>query len=240
MQVPTVAIPLALEWAILITTVAPLIFTNRFDKTPRFGIVVWFASLLSAGTAIAVAILVSIASYFETVSLLSSARIGSPNWFLILGVSFGPWVALAVGGISLALINQRLEPLILASKQLAPTLDFVRQPLRVFNSVQVFSIDLDVPFALATKRDVVLSSNLVSKASALELEAILWHETFHVRQSHYSIKALSRLIFQLSPRLAASSALMTEVERLMEIAADRYAISKCGFAAVSSAKKIFS
>lgn len=240
MQVPTVVIPLVLEWAILITTVAPLVFTNRFDGMPRLGLVIWFTSLLSAGLSIAVAIIVSIASYLETVSKLNSSKVGSASWFEIIGISFGPWVALAVGGISLALINQRLEPLIKTSKQIAPALGIGKEPLRTFNGVPVHQLELNIPFALATKSEVLLSSFLVSKASDSELEAVLWHETFHVKQFHYSIKALSRFIFHLWPRLAASGALVSEVERLMEIAADQFASKKCTPDAVLSAKKLFS
>lgn len=240
MQVPTVAIPLALEWAILITTVAPIVFTNRFSKMPRLGIVVWFTSVLSAGVAIALAIIVAIASYFETISKLEANDIGSENWFEILGISFGPWAALAVGGISLALINQRLEPMISSSRQIAPALEFGKRALPVFNNVLVYQIELNVPFALATKREVLLSSHLISEATDSQLEAILWHETFHVRQHHYAIKALSRFILQLWPRLAASGVLVTEVERLMEVAADQYAIRKCGAYKLNSAKRLFS
>jgi Zn-dependent protease with chaperone function len=237
---PSVVIPLALEWAILITTAAPLILVSRFTRRPRLGLVIWFAALLSAGLAIALAISVAIAGYFVTVGQLSANQLGSPSWFEILGISFGPWAALAVGGITLALINQKLEPLYEASKILSPAIDVGRLFLKEFNGVAVYSIDLAIPFALATKREVLLSSQLLSKASDAQLSVVLWHESFHVRQWHYSLKSLARIIFQISPKLAASRALVSEVERLLEVAADQFAVKKCGAAAVHSAKQLFS
>jgi Zn-dependent protease with chaperone function len=237
---PTVVIPLALEWAILITTIAPLILVSRFRRRPRLGIVIWFAALLSAGLAIALAISVAVAGYFDTVASLSANQVGSSTWFEILGISFGPWAALAVGGITLAFINQKLEPLYEASKKLSPAIDVGKLFLKEFNGVAVYSIDLAIPFALATKREVLLSSQLLSKASEAQLSAVLWHETFHVRQRHYMLKALARIIFQVSPRLAASRALVNEVERLLEISADQFAAKKVSSAAVHSAKQLFS
>jgi Zn-dependent protease with chaperone function len=237
---PAIVIPLALEWAILITTAAPLILVSRFTRRPKQGLVIWFAALLSAGFAIALAISVAVAGYFETVGQLSANQLGSPTWFEILGISFGPWAALAVGGITLALINQKLEPLYEASKKLSPAIDVGKIFVKRFNGVAIYSINLAIPFALATKREVLLSSQLLSKATDAQLSAVLWHETFHVRQRHYMLKALARIIFQVSPRLAASRALVNEVERLLEIAADQFAAKKCGSAVVHSAKQLFS
>jgi Zn-dependent protease with chaperone function len=237
---PAVVIPLALEWAILITTAAPLIFVSRFNRTPRVGLAIWFLAFLSAGLAIALAFAVAISGYFETVTQLNQNRVGSATWFEILGISFGPWFALAVGGITLAVINQKLEPLYEASKEIKPALDVGKRSLKEHNGVTIYAIDLPIPFALATKREVLISSPLIANCDEMQLAAILWHETFHVRQRHYILKALARIIFQISPKLAASRALVSEVEHLLEVAADQFAVKKCGDAAVHSAKQLFS
>ncbi len=240
MQAPTLAIPLALEWAVLITTIAPLAFANRFRAMPRLGLFVWFSSLLSAGGAIALALGVAIAGYLETVAQLNSSSIGSATWFEILGISFGPWIALAVGGITLALINQKLEPLYEATKELAPAIELGKDFVQNFDGVAIYAIELGAPFALATKSEVLISRQLIAVSTEAQLSAVLWHESFHVKQRHFLLKSLARTIYQLSPRLAASRALVSEVERLLEIAADQFAAKKCGSAAVNSAKLLFS
>ena len=81
-------------------------------------------------------------------------------------------------------------------------------------------------YALATNREILISQFAVDHLSKNELDAVLWHELGHVKFKHFALKKLARLIGALSSRLAASRAMVTEVERLCEIAADKYALKK--------------
>ena len=239
MTAPLLLIPLALEWVILVTTLAPLVLVGRFDDRPRLGISIWFACLLSAGVATVGALLITIWAYADTVADLSRKDFGGEDWFVILLVSFGPWLALAVGGISLALINQKLEPLVNAAKEVRPLIDLGKTPLLKFNGVQVSTVELPFAYALATNREILISKFAVDHLSRNELEAVLWHELCHVRQKHFALKQQARFIREVSPGLTASRALVNEVERLVEAAADQFALRHVNVPILRLARKLF-
>jgi Zn-dependent protease with chaperone function len=236
---PLLVIPLALEWIILVTTLAPLLLPGKFEKSPQLGITIWFVAFLSAGVAAAAIFVISVWAYLDTLTALNADTLGSSSWFAALMVSFGPWVALAAGGITLALINNRIEPLVANSKEFAPLLAMTKQPLMHFMGIRVYSVDLPFAFALASNRDILISSFAKDHLSQDELAAVLWHELGHVKQKHFAIKRLARFIRLLSPKLAASRALVTEVERLCELSADRFALKKVSAPTLRLARKLF-
>ena len=239
MSASLILIPLAIEWVILITTLAPLILVGKFVRYPRTGITIWFVSFLSAGLATAVILVISVWAYLDTVSALSRESFGGASWLQVLFVSFAPWLALALGGISLALINQRIEPLIETAGLVKPMLNLGKRPLMNFMGTQVSTVQLPFAYALATNKEIVVSQFAVDQLSKDELDAVLWHELCHVRENHYAIKQLARLIRELSPALTASRALVSEVERLVEIRADAFAIQKVAVEDLGSARKLF-
>ena len=239
MTAPLLLIPLALEWVILITTLVPLTLPGRFRLRPLTGITIWFASLLSAGVATATAIAISIWAYADTVTALNRTPFGASDWLTVLLVSFAPWLALAVGGVSLALINQKIEPLVETAKQVKPLLNLSKTPLQNFMGVPVSKVDLPFAFALATNREILISEFAVNKLSSDQLEAVLWHELCHVKQRHFAIKQLARIIRELSPSLTASRVFVSEVERLVEIAADQNALQKVKAPTLRQARKLF-
>lgn len=240
MNPPLLLIPLAIEWVILVTTLAPLILVDRFSRFPNLGITIWFATFLSAGFATLTALVVSVWGYAHTVEALNNSEFGSRTWWFALALSFAPWIALAVGGISLALVNQRLEPMIHSAKQVTPLLNLSKTPLLNFLGVSVSTVELPFAYALATGKEILLSRFVVDHLSKNELDAVLWHELYHVRRNHFWIKRLARLIRLFSPKLAASRALVTEVEKLIEISANAFAISKTNRPTVEIARNLFS
>lgn len=240
MNAPLLLIPLALEWVILVTTLAPIILVGKFEKTPSLGIAIWFVTFLSAGVAVLTSLGVLVWEYFETVSVLSGEEFGGEAWAVALVISFAPWLTLALAGISLAIINQKLEPLVTTAKSVGPLLDLSKTPFQKFEGIKVFTIDLPFAYALATKKEILISSFALATLDKRQLKAVLWHELGHVKKSHYAIKQLARTIRELTPRLAASRALVAEVERLVELAADHYALRKVDLKTLSAARQIFS
>jgi Zn-dependent protease with chaperone function len=236
---PLLLIPLALEWVILVTTLAPLLLVGKFSRHPVAGITIWLLSFVSSGISLLLAVGIAIWGYFETLGSLQQNEFGGQEWFLSLVVSFAPWLALAVGGVSLALINQKLEPLVIAARSVEPLLNLSKTPLLGFMNIPVSTIDLPFAYAVATRREILISNFVVERLTQKELEAILWHELCHVRQLHFTLKKVARLIREISPRLVASRALVNEVERLIELAADKYAIRKIDKEVLLQARSLF-
>jgi Zn-dependent protease with chaperone function len=237
---PLLLIPLAIEWVILVTTLAPIVLVGRFTNRANLGIAIWFATFLSAGFATLIAIGVAVWGYFQTVESLNYSEFGSHTWWLEFLFSFAPWIALALGGVTLALVNQRLEPMLQTAKDVKPLLTLSKVPFLNFHGVSVSTVELPFAYALATGKEILLSRFVISHLSNTELDAVLWHEFYHVRRNHFWIKRLARLIRLLSPRLAASSALVSEVEKLIEISADAFAITNTDRQTVEMARKLFS
>jgi Zn-dependent protease with chaperone function len=217
-------IPIAIEWVILVTTLAPMILLGRFDSKPRLGLVVWFATLFSAGLAVALALGVALTSIATTYLKLKANPVGSESWLLALAASFAPWAILAISGISLALVNQRIAPIVSSAKDIGPLLAAATKPVRLFEGVEVRQIELPVMLAAAHRGSILISSTALATLTSAELEAVFWHEDGHIRGRHNQLKQLAGFVRALSPWLAASRALVVEVERLAELDADRYAL----------------
>ncbi len=241
MTAPLLIIPIALEWVILVTTLAPIFLPSRrlFLKFPVIGLFVWFATLLSAGIAALIALAVTIWSVAETWVALEATPAGSANWLAAFWVSFAPWLMLAAAGISLALVNLRIEPLVAAAKQTAPLFDGALRPVQNFMGVEVCEISLPIAVAFIRNRQIVLSSGVRQVLTQEQFEAVLWHELAHVRGNHNSLKRLAGFVRTVSPRLAASKALVTQVEILCELAADKSALKRVDARTLTSARKIF-
>ena len=239
MNAPLLVVPLAIEWIILVTTLAPLLLPKRFDARPQLGIAVWFTTFLSAGLASLLAVGIAIWAYSDTLIALNSNAIGDEKWYLALIVSFAPWLALAIGGITIALINIKLEPMFEAAREIVPLLDLGKQPMLNFMGTPVSVVQLPFAYALATNSEIIISQFAVDHLSKDELDAVLWHELGHVKFKHFALKKLARLIGTLSSRLAASRSMVAEVERLCEISADNCALKKVTAPTLRLARKLF-
>ena len=219
-------IPIAIEWVILVTTLAPSLLIGRFNRYPRIGLTFWFATLLSAGIAIATALSIALFSVVQTYLLLVENPVGSESWLFALTASFAPWLILAVAGISLVLVNQRVAPMIALANQTTPLLTAAAKPVREFAGLPVRSIQVPIMVAAAHRGSILVSTEALASLSEAELEAVLWHEVGHIRSRHNQLKQLAGFVLLLSPWLAASRALVAEVERLAEVDADRFAAKR--------------
>jgi Zn-dependent protease with chaperone function len=238
---PLLLIPIALEWVVLVTTLAPVLYPGKkFMRThPRTALAIWFGTLLSAGLAMALALGIAVLSIYDTWVTLEANPAGSQNWFLALLVSFAPWVMLAVTGVSIALINLRIEPLIASSKSITPILNLTKRAHSKFAGVKVSSVDLPFAYAFTDRREIVISNFALERLSGVELDAVLWHELGHLKHRHFFIKKLASSIRAISPTLSASKALMAEVEVLCETAADNFARQHVSEDTLAKARALF-
>ncbi len=241
MTAPLLLIPIALEWVILVTTLAPVLYPGKkfMRSHPRTALAIWFGTLLSAGIATLLALTTAIWSIYDTWVLLEANPAGSQNWFTALLVSFAPWVLLALGGVSIALINLRIEPMIVAAKDTQPQLGLALKPVMNFMGAEVCEVQLPIALAMANRSQILVSSALRQAAADEQLEAVLWHELAHLKQNHFALKALAAFVRLLSPWLAASKALVAEVHELCEIAADQAALKKVSEPTLRSAHSLF-
>jgi Zn-dependent protease with chaperone function len=237
--VSPLVIPIALEWVILVTTLAPVLLVGRFSKYPKLGLALWFIALLSSGIGALLALSVAVASVFSTYAKLSSSPLGSPDWQLALLLSFAPWLILAISGIALALINQRLEPLVSTAREVTPLLDAAMKPWMAFEGRQVLTVELPVYLAAAVRGRILISRVAAESLSENELEAVLWHELGHIRGRHNALRQLAALVRVLSPWLTATRALVHEVDRLIEIDADLYALRRVDSQLLRATRKKF-
>ena len=199
-------------------------FTRRFDTRPKLGLAVWFAAFLSSGLATALALLIAVASVFETYSRLSANQLGSTAWLSALALSFAPWLILAISGIALAIINQRIEPLISDSREMRPVLDAALRPWMRFEGHEVMRIELPIMMAAVVHGKIVFSTLAARTLHESELHAVMWHEIGHKCGRHNQLKSLAAFVRKLSPWLVASQIMVSEISRLCELDADLYAL----------------
>lgn len=241
MNPPLLLIPIAVEWVILITTLAPIFLPTRklFLRVPTLGLGIWFASFLSAGIATATALIVSIWSVVATWLTLEANPALSPNWLLAFGISFAPWLMLALGGISLALINLRIEPLIHFARKTHPQFQSALRPVQNFMGKEVFELPLSLPVAFTRRGQIIVSTAVRDSLPDDEFQAVLWHELAHIALKHNSLKSLAGFVQSISPGLAASKALVIQVDALCEIAADKRALRNVDPETLHRARSIF-
>jgi len=209
------------EWVLLVTVSAPLFFAGRFNKTPNLGLWLWFSSLGSA--VIATIMVVALASYsiFETWLRLQE----NDDIIFTLAASVAPWLLMGFAGILIALANQRLSPMFDLAKRYQPRLSEVAREISKYRRATVYELDVPGYLAITKDRGIYLSKS-VFELPAKQLEAILRHEYGHIKLRHERVKAFAYGIYQLLPWFAASRALVFEVDRLVELSADKYALKR--------------
>ena len=229
--------PLALEWVVIASTIAPLWF-GLFTKRPRLGIASWFLLFLSSGIALLAAIVIavwSVAYNFENLEKHSE------NLFLTIFYSIAPWVLLAMAGIALNLINLRVELVVQNFKKLMSGPVLPAKHLRTFKGVSVEVIEIDSVMAIALNRPkkILISRGALNALSDSELEAVLWHEYAHLAARHNALKRLAKMVALLAGFIRASKVMSYEIERLCEVAADNYAMKRVDPVVLKAARAKF-
>lgn len=209
------------EWVLLVTVSAPLFFAGRFRKSPNLGLWLWFLSLASAVLATAAVVIIASYSVFETWLRLQEDQ----DLLFTLAASIAPWLLLGFTGILMAVANQRLAPLFDLAKRYVPRLDQVAREVSRYRRATVFELDVPGYLAITKDRDIYLSKSTF-ELPAKQLEAILRHEYGHIKLGHEKVKQFAYFVYQLFPWFAASRALVFEVDRLVELSADKYALKR--------------
>ena len=220
-----VLVPLALEWVIIATTVAPL-WLGFFSKRPRSGIAAWLTLFVSAIIATATAIFVAVWSVIDNFANLEQHR---QNAFLTIVFSVLPWLLFAMAGIAINLINIKLEPIVIKFKHLFASPVLPGERISSFEGVPVESIDIDVFFALAIakpSKKILISRVAIEQLTKDELDAVLWHEYAHLKAHHNGLRRFVRTVGTLTGFVRASKVMSHEIDRLCEVAADQFAAKR--------------
>ena len=223
------------EWVLLVTVSAPLFFAGRFRNAPNLGLWLWFLSLASAVVATIAVVFIASYSVFETWLRLQE----NEDLLFTLAASIAPWLLLGFTGILMAVANQRLAPLFDLAKRYVPRLDQVAREVSRYRRATVYELDVPGYLAITKDRDIYLSKSTF-ELPAKQLEAILRHEYGHIKLGHEKVKQLAYLIYQLFPWFAASRALVFEVDRLVELSADKYALKRVYSKDLNEARAHFS
>jgi hypothetical protein len=178
-----------IEYVLLVSAAAPFILVNRFTKTPSIGIAVWFTLFFTAMAATVFAVGIAVWSIVETYLLLQTKT----DIWVILAVSFAPWLLLAFAGILLALSNQRLEPLFRAAKEFDQLALLARREVEAFHRAKVY--ELEIPgFIALTKGYEIYLSRAVFELSEQQLKPVRWPQYFHISLWHKRINRITHLI----------------------------------------------
>ena len=211
------------------TLVSPLLLAGSpwTRRSPRTAIVMWnllfLSAFLAAFMAFVLACWIGFVSWFE----LRQSQIAGSAWFQVIGISFVPWVLLALFGISLALITERVEPAKLESLKVRELLQSGAKSTGTFGGLRLLEIQLPVPVAFTfghgTSSQILVSSETRARLDSDEMEALLWHEVGHALRHHNRIKAIAAYAQLLAPFIRTSSIFQREIELLCELDADRFA-----------------
>ena len=233
MNLPPILLPLAVEWVILVTTLVPLVVRpgrGLPSRHPNIAIFAMFSALGSAVLATALAILIAMQSVFALWQELSQSPAdhrSAEKTLLAIGASFGPWILLAAAGITIAILNQRLEPHIQSARSLAPQVESLLTRRGTFEGIDYYSVESTAQLAFTTRtrgrHSIVLSTHTLATLTEQQLDAVLWHELGHIRLGHFWLKFAARTLAAITPRIVASRVLVERLEDLAEAAADNFA-----------------
>jgi Zn-dependent protease with chaperone function len=208
------------------TYFSPLALTGRIAlyRRPQLGITLWLGLFAVSVIAAIAALGVAVASIFQTWFSLHRQSLRPDDLVSVLVSSFMPWVALAVGGILISLVNMRIEPLL--DKQKAPNLNLSGGlPVDTCEGFDVFELPVDVAFigAAAKDRAIIRTRGARTALTPKELEACQRHEAAHLRLRHARVLSFANLTNRLLGVFSASRAMLRELSVLIELVADKNA-----------------
>ena len=238
-------VPILMELVLLLTTATPLVLLGRgwTRRRPRAAIALWFSAFLLSGLATVLAVIISAKLAFESWLLLNSRPVGTSNWLAALGLSFLPWIFLALGGIALALVNIKLAPHVEGARITADSLMHGLKVSDYFSGYPVAILELPMLIAFAVslqgRKTIVLSRGVLEKLMPAEIEAVKWHEVGHIRGKHGWLKRISAFSLLLMPFIRTAAVFHKEVERLCEIDANNFAVKRVALADLKSAQRAF-
>jgi Zn-dependent protease with chaperone function len=209
---------------------------GRFSRAPRIGIAIWFALFLSSFLAVITAFVVAVILSLHWRETLGDANLPFPVRLLF---AFWPWILLALGGVTLALTTNRVEPWLDKRSSLVDYSITAVIDSYMFHGVRIEVVPLQIPLAMALDQPslrILLTSEVLAQLSGDELEAVLWHEWAHIKQRHNQLKSAVRFVTWLTTFIKASRLMNVEVDRLCEAAADRVAIARVGAIKLKSAR----
>jgi len=228
-----------LLWILSVSFFARTLLPNRFSSRPKLGLTIWFASLLSSVVAAAISLLSLGYAYFYSTARVSTATFGESDWIANFLLSFVPWIALATFGVVLTLINLRFEAPAIEGRRLQENFQLAKKYLRDFEGVKVYVLALPIHYALATEKEIFLSQKLLDSLSAIEIEAVLWHELGHIRGHHTALKSIARLVAVLTRPMNLSRVFQHSIDELCEKVADQFASKRVDPMVVQSVKRYF-
>ena len=246
MQLTPVALPLCIEWVLLVTSLVPLVAPGRGRNTPNIAIFSLFATLTSAVVALAVALAVALQNLVQLwqhlVRIPASQHNPEHIWPALL-VATAPWALLALAGITVALINMRLEPAIHLARAAHPHLVAALTGRGSTAGIEYSTIATPAVVTFTTRANgrsvIVVSTGAIAALTADELEAVLWHERGHQLGRHNALKGAAAVLAQLTPRIAATRVLVNELDALCEAAADRYTLKHTSHQTLLAARAKF-
>lgn len=238
--------PLAVEWVILVTATLPLAARAVTVRRATLAILALFAALISSFMAAFLALAVACQSVYLLWLDLSSnpATNGSvERTLLAVGASFGPWLLLAAAGITIAIVNQRLEPQLRLARELAPRLSPLFKTIGEFEGTRLVSIQNSALISFTTRVEgksvIVVSSGAAEILNAAELKAVLWHELGHIRLGHHWLKLIAQTLVAIAPRLVAARVALDWLHDLCELAADDFAARRVSRDLLAETRALF-
>jgi Zn-dependent protease with chaperone function len=237
-RAPIILVPFALEWIILVTSLTPTFLKGRFRRSPKLGLALWFTLFATAILSAITALVVAIWALFELIQ-------GTEETGVEVGLlsNLALWVLIALAGITLALVNQKTEPLLEQAAVVRPELEASASFLEKFRGRHVYEIEFPMALAFVAKiggrHSIVVTSETRKVLDADELEAVYFHELGHINGRHNLLKAIARFVVTITPRLRASKFLVAETDELVELVADSYARRFVGASSLRAARSKF-
>jgi Zn-dependent protease with chaperone function len=235
-----VLIPLLVEWVILvtITTASVLVDNKSIYARPKLGLALWFAGFATSGLATIVALALSFKLAFEA---WQQASLNQNIWVTIFA-SFAPWLLIAIGGISIALVSQKIDSVAQPAGAVARGADHLGSPSWQHRGMDVYELDIPVPLVFALGRErgiregrIIVTKPVLQQLDQSELVAVLDHEYWHIAKNHTLASGAAKLIRLLSFKVVASRLLEREVSHLLELEADRFSARENTKAVLASA-----